>query len=79
MNFDLLCLVLSIVFTFQGRKFSDWQAMMRHYIGNKHGVLERYVREYETRGQLRQHGEGEEPACLEAGHGDSASPRAIQL
>ena len=30
----------------QGRIFSDWQAMQRHYIGNKHGILEKYVYEY---------------------------------
>ena len=27
------------------QNLSDWQAVMRHYIGNKHGVLEKYVRE----------------------------------
>merc|ERR1719282_1341431 len=30
----------------QGRIFSDWQVMQRHYIGNKHGILEKYVYEY---------------------------------
>lgn len=29
----------------ESRNLSDWQAVMRHYIGNKHGILEKYVRE----------------------------------
>eukprot|EP00092_Neocalanus_flemingeri_P019694 GFUD01021330.1.p1 GENE.GFUD01021330.1~~GFUD01021330.1.p1 ORF type:complete len:280 (-),score=65.96 GFUD01021330.1:105-944(-) len=29
----------------QGKDYGDWQAVMRHYIGNKHGVLEKFVRE----------------------------------
>ena len=29
----------------ESKNLSDWQAVMRHYIGNKHGVLEKCVRE----------------------------------
>eukprot|EP00092_Neocalanus_flemingeri_P030166 GFUD01032744.1.p1 GENE.GFUD01032744.1~~GFUD01032744.1.p1 ORF type:complete len:277 (-),score=46.43 GFUD01032744.1:95-925(-) len=29
----------------QGKDYGDWQAVMRHYIGNKHGVLEKFVME----------------------------------
>ena len=29
----------------QGKHYTDWQAVMRHYIGNKHGILEMYVQE----------------------------------
>jgi len=29
-----------------GKQFPDWQAVMRHYIGNKHGVLQKYVKEW---------------------------------
>ena len=29
----------------QGKHYTDWQAVMRHYIGNKHGILEIYVKE----------------------------------
>jgi len=36
----------------QGKQYTDWQAVMRHYIGNKHGILEKYVREaLEQRGE----------------------------
>ena len=38
----------------QGKAYTDWQAVMRHYIGNKHGILEMYVRE-----MLEQRGQGE--------------------
>jgi len=37
----------------QGKQYADWQAVMRHYIGNKHGILEMYVRE-----KLEQSGPG---------------------
>ena len=30
----------------QEKQYPDWQAVMRHYIGNKHGLLERYVMEH---------------------------------
>ena len=29
----------------QEKSYADWQAVMRHYIGNKHGVLEKFVKE----------------------------------
>ena len=29
----------------ESKCYPDWQAVMRHYIGNKHGILERFVRE----------------------------------
>jgi len=28
-----------------GKHYADWQAVMRHYIGNKHGILEKFVKE----------------------------------
>merc|ERR1719285_470853 len=28
-----------------GKQYPDWQAVMRHYIGKKHGILDKYVRE----------------------------------
>jgi len=28
-----------------GKHYPDWQAVMRHYIGNKHGILQKFVKE----------------------------------
>jgi len=28
-----------------GKQYPDWQAVMRHYIGKKHGILDKYVKE----------------------------------
>jgi len=28
-----------------GKAYPDWQAVMRHYIGKKHGILDKYVKE----------------------------------
>ena len=28
-----------------GKHYPDWQAVMRHYIGKKHGILDKFVKE----------------------------------
>ena len=35
----------SNIFSIQGKDFPDWQAVMRHYIGNKHGILHQWTQE----------------------------------
>jgi len=45
-----------------GKQYPDWQAVMRHYIGKKHGILDKYVKEELT--QIRQQNNGKIPGTL---------------
>ena len=46
-----------------GKHYSDWQAVMRHYLGRKHGILDKFVKETlaeepwlnSNKGNLNQH------------------------